>query len=247
MSKKDYYIPEGVKPVNFDPAAQNQSTEDMFASEKARIDKELAEDTVSMTDIVLDDSNEITFPGSAYRMRALNEKITVVIDLSITGYECKRCKGKKKIKLECSCVTEGHPGRKYSASQIKVVREAMGDTVADARALAVCQECDGHPSSTFVECPECHGNGGLIIIPKKSKNLPQTGVVVSMGKVAREKAEFKIGDRILFGEFSGQFIPTKAGVALKTMDWYNALNVISGAEELSAFNFIEDMKGEEMM
>ena len=82
-------------------------------------------------------------------------------------------------------------------------------------------------------------------ISGESKCTHFTGVVVSMGKVAKEKAEFTIGDRVLFGQYSGQFIPTKTGVALKTMDWYNVINVIGGAEELGAFDFINKIGEEE--
>lgn len=87
-------------------------------------------------------------------------------------------------------------------------------------------------------CSACNGRGGLLVLPEGSKNLPTTGVVVSMGPVARKNATFKIGDRILFGAYAGTMIPTKAGLMFKYMDWYLAVIKIEGADEMSAFDFI---------
>ena len=92
--------------------------------------------------------------------------------------------------------------------------------------------------TTEAICPECKGSGALLILPDASKNLPTTGVVVSMGKKARELASFKVGDRILFSPHAGQMIPTKAGLMFKWMDWYNGGIKITGADDLSAFDFI---------
>ena len=91
-------------------------------------------------------------------------------------------------------------------------------------------------------CPDCEGRTvgkGGIIIPETSQILASSGVVVSMGAKARELCkEFTLGDRILFGFHSGSMIPTKAGVMLKRMDWYQAWIKVDGAEELGAFDFI---------
>ena len=87
-------------------------------------------------------------------------------------------------------------------------------------------------------CTSCNGRGGLLVLPEGSKNLPTTGVVVSMGPVARKNATFKIGDRILFGAYAGTMIPTKAGLMFKYMDWYLAVVKIDGADEMSAFDFV---------
>ena len=78
MSDKQYSIPEGAKPVNSSPDTE---IGEMFAAEKARIAADLAADTISIQDLILDGSNEVAFPGSAYTMRAVNEKITVCMDL----------------------------------------------------------------------------------------------------------------------------------------------------------------------
>ena len=80
--------------------------------------------------------------------------------------------------------------------------------------------------------------GGVLWIPRKDKELPCTGVVVSMGSIAREKASFKVGDRILFSQHAGSMIPNKAGLPFKYMDWYAGAIKIEGADEISAFDFI---------
>jgi hypothetical protein len=151
---------------------------------------------ISAQELILDDSNEVSFPGYPYTFEALHEKILVSIDIFKTGYECRTCKGKGELEAK-----EG--------------REAVK-----------------------TPCPTCNGRGATLFIPENSKNLPTTGVVVSMGKVAQEKADYKIGDRILFGAYAGTMIPTKAGLMFKYMDWYLAVTKIRGAEDMAAFDFI---------
>ena len=155
--------------------------------------------TGSIESIVLDNSNEVNFPGFPYSFRAIGERILVSIDIPLTGYECQTCHGKKKI-------------------ENKTGREAVWEV-----------------------CPDCKGRGGIIIIPKSAKQLPRTGIILSMGKKAAEelaKEDIHIGDRILFSEHAGSLIPTKADLMFKYMDWYNAVLKIKGAEVLSAFDFI---------
>lgn len=151
---------------------------------------------VSAQEIVLDNSNKVSFPGYPYTFEALGDQILVSIDVFKSGYECKTCKGKKKI-------------------EVKIGRE-----------------------SAFEECPACRGIGATLILPDNSKNLPTTGVVVSMGAEARAKAAFKIGDRILFGAYAGKMIPTKVGLMFKYMDWNLGVLKIEGAEDMAAFDFI---------
>jgi hypothetical protein len=152
--------------------------------------------------IILEDSKVVQFPGFPYTFQAVGERILVSVDIPLTGYECKVCKGKKKVEIKGEFVVG--EGRK----------------------------------TDWQECPECHGIGGLIVLPSESKRLPTHGVVLSMGAIAREKAEFKVGDRVLFGEHTGTMIPTAAGLMFKYLDWYGVALVIGGAEELAAFDFI---------
>lgn len=112
-----------------------------------------------------------------------------------------------------------------------------------------CKTCKGkgkvavkHLREDTIEvCPTCQGKTvgkGGIIIPETAKVLATSGVVVSMGPLAQERAGFKVGDRVLFGFHSGSMIPTKAGIMFKQMDWYQAWVKVEGAEELGAFDFL---------
>jgi len=204
-----------------------------------RIEKENAEK--STTEIVLDDTNEVSFPGFPYKFEALGEKILVSIDVFKSGYECKRCKGQKNVQHLCGCETNGHAGLRYGKEDIDAIKESLGDEVANVRAPMPCPDCEGKPETQrFSEtCPDCKGLGALLHLPDSSKNLPTTGVVVSMGsKCEPEKLGFKTGDRILFGPYAGSMIPTKAGLMFKILDAVQAWCKIRGGEDLAAFDFI---------
>lgn len=190
--------------------------------------------------ITLDKTNKVSFPGFPYKFEALHEKILVSIDIFKSGYECKACKGTKKILYECSCIKKWRPGYRYSAEEIKALRTTLGDEVAEARSNMVCPECSGNPDAQRREetCEACKGLGALLVLPQTSQNLPTTGVVVSMGREAIQKASFTIGDRVLFSPHAGTMIPTKAGLMFKYMDWYQVGIKVEGAEELGAFDFI---------
>ena len=154
--------------------------------------------TQNAQEIVLDGSNKVSFPGFPFKFTAIGEKILVSLDQFKSGYECKTCKGKGKVK---SRLTEN---------------------------LVVCPTCNGS------EVKE-----GGIIIPDTAKMLANSGVVVSMGKKAQELCtEYKLGDRVLFSSHAGNFIPTRAGVAFKYMDWYQPIAKVDGAEDLASFDFI---------
>jgi co-chaperonin GroES (HSP10) len=238
-----YSIPESNKSVNVASAEpQKLDAPNFLEAERLKLEAEDAADIAlkSASEIVLDGSNKVTIPGYAYTFEALGERILVSLDIPLSGYECKTCLGRKRIKHQCECVTCGRAGKKYTKDQIEDIRKDLGDSVADARASIVCPECGGNPDSvaTDVICPECKGVGGKVWIPRSAKEFPTTGVVVSMGSIAREKAEFRIGDRILFGRQAGTMIPNKAGLPFKYMDYYNGVVKIEGAEAMAAFDFV---------
>jgi len=83
----------------------------------------------------------------------------------------------------------------------------------------------------------------LLILPKNTEKLPQHGTVVSIGEIAKQKIKeekwsYKIGDRVLWSEYSGNFLPLKAGVLIKFLDYDQVISRIDGAESLDAFDFI---------
>lgn len=191
-------------------------------------------------EIVLDGSNKVSFPDYPYFFEALNEKILVSLDQYKSGYECKTCKGKGMVLKRCDCTKTDRPGYQYSTEQLHDIGAALGQGIRDARMIIDCPACNGDPSSveTVITCPDCEGKTGLLIIPDTAKVIASSGVVVSMGRIAREKADYKIGDRILFSIHAGSMIPTKSGLMFKQLDWYQAWIRVEGAEELGAFDFI---------
>lgn len=194
----------------------------------------------NVQELKLDGSNKVSFPGFPYKFEALNEKILVSIDIFKSGYECKTCKGKRSIVTECSCVKKGRPGYRYSENELNEIKLALGNDIAMARHGLLCDECEGDPEkqSNTETCPACKGLGGLLVLPDTAKNLPSSGVVVSMGTVAKQRADYKIGDRVLFSPHAGTMIPTKAGLMFKYMDWYQIALRVEGADELGAFDFM---------
>jgi co-chaperonin GroES (HSP10) len=173
-------------------AALNQQARDLMERTEAEQKKH------SSVEIILDSSNEVSFPGYDYKFRALGETILVSIDIFKTGYECKACEGKGEV-------------------TVKVNREDKTE-----------------------KCPICKGTGAWLHTPDKTKQLPTTGVIVSMGKIAASelaKEEIGIGDRVLFGAYAGTMIPTKANLPFKFMDWNLARVKITGASVMDAFDF----------
>jgi co-chaperonin GroES (HSP10) len=200
-------------------------------------------ENLSAQELVIDGSNRISFPGYPYVFEALGEKIIVSIDVFKSGYECKVCMGRKKLDSKCECETKegGRPGYRYTLDEIDAIRKELGESIALARTDLKCSECQGdYPSKrTSTTCTACRGVGATLIMPDESKNLPTTGVVVSMGSQCdRKKLGFKVGARILFGPYSGNMIPTKAGILFKIMDASAAWATIDGADEMGQFDFI---------
>ena len=241
MSEKIFSIPESAG-RQVSPLTKAAEVREMMDKERKRLEAEDAADTElkSSQEVKLDGSNKVSMPGFAYSFEALGERILVSLDIPLSGFECKVCKGKKRIKYECECVTARRPGFRYQEHQIREFKHAISEAVAAHREKMICPSCNGDPASVRRSdiCTECNGMGGVLWIPRKDKELPCTGVVVSMGSIAREKASFKVGDRILFSQHAGSMIPNKAGLPFKYMDWYAGAVKIEGADEISAFDFI---------
>lgn len=242
MTEKIFSISDNPEPKNLMTEEQRRS---ISVLERGEAEKE----DLSATELKLDGTNKVSFPGFPYKFEAAGEKIIVSIDIFKSGYECKVCKGLKRKEVRCACEDRGRPGFQYSESDIEVLKDTKGDKVAEARFLMSCPDCKGdYPAYRRIEtCPACHGRGATIILPDSSKNLPTTGVVVSMGpdtssgwREINGKAplSYGIGDRILFGPYAGNMVPTKAGILFKILDADNAWCVIEGADDLGQFDFV---------
>ena len=76
-------------------------------------------------------------------------------------------------------------------------------------------------------------SAGGIIIPDTAKEKPQEGEVVAVGPGARDEngkvnaLDVKVGDRVLFGKYSGQTVKVK-GDELLVMREEDIMGVIEG-------------------
>jgi co-chaperonin GroES (HSP10) len=133
--------------------------------------------------------------------------------------------------------------------KFRALREKILVTIDVFKSGYECKTCLGKKvveekqgrESVFTPCEVCKGTGVWLEIPDSAKMLPTTGVIVSMGSIAKEKLTAEnvhLGDRILFGAYAGSLIPTKSGVAFKYMDWQLCAVKITGAEDMAQFDFI---------
>ena len=73
---------------------------------------------------------------------------------------------------------------------------------------------------------------GGIVIPDTAKEKPQEGKVVAVGKGkvtdtgALQALEVKVGDKVLYGKYSGTEITTKAGEELLIMKEEDILAIV---------------------
>jgi chaperonin GroES len=75
---------------------------------------------------------------------------------------------------------------------------------------------------------------GRIIVPDKAQRRPTTGTVVAVGALMKE---YKIGDRVLYAQFSGTGINLKNQPAYRILNENEILCTIEGdveIEEVSA-------------
>jgi hypothetical protein len=96
-----YSIPTNVKSLNTAPEEQKAPDAlNFLEAKRLELEAEDAADVAlkSASEIVLDGSNEVTIPGYDYKFEALGERILVSLDIPLSGYECKTCLGRKRIK-----------------------------------------------------------------------------------------------------------------------------------------------------
>jgi co-chaperonin GroES (HSP10) len=86
-------------------------------------------------------------------LEAHADRIVVIQDPFVSGYECTHCGGKQKIACD-NCES--------------------GVTSTNKK----CSQCAG---SGKIVCPKCEGKGGLLVVPEASERRPTTGTIVSTG------------------------------------------------------------------
>lgn len=152
-------------------------------------------------------------------------------------------------------------------TDLKIQLEAVEDKIIvimdQYKSGFECKTCGGTGKikSTVVvdaekECPECHGKGGLLVVPETAKSLPTLGTVVSLGPETpwmKNKYEYmafqnigtdipfeksnlsktilvRPGAKVLFQPHVGTMIPFKGNIKLKVMRAHEPLCVIYGSD-----------------
>lgn len=108
-------------------------------------------------------------------LEAHADRIIVVQDDFVSGYECLTCKGKQEV------VCEGCRGTGHSL----VVKDGK------------CSRCQGRKS---IVCPTCNGKGGVLIIPDNAERRPTTGEILSVGPLVKH---FERGQSVIYPSFAG--------------------------------------------
>jgi co-chaperonin GroES (HSP10) len=146
------------------------------------------------------DPNEWAIILETEALRANGSRLVVLEDEFKSGYECKDCDGKGHTDIKCKqCKgTAYHKGKEENGS---------------------CPDCevgtsDGRKSFGYELCATCKGQQARLIIPDSAKRRPLTGRVISAG---RKCTEFKVGDRVMFTNYTGTDFEIKGGVKIRIM------------------------------
>jgi co-chaperonin GroES (HSP10) len=162
-------------------------------------------------------------------MEALGDRVLVLVDEFRSGYECTACGGRQKVR--CTDCVNGHSTLNPNMQ---------------------CKTCHG---SMEMVCAECEGRGvekGGLVIQDNAQNRPESGVIVSVGEhvgmgthrlfgavrieTREPQQKLRIGDKILFGRFSGHQInmatSTKEEVVFRILNESEVLTRITGHLEL---------------
>jgi hypothetical protein len=110
-------------------------------------------------------------------MEAHADRLVIVQDPFVSGYECTTCGG-KQIVNDVSYVS-------------------CPDCFSGKRGEKKCSTCSG---SAKIPCPDCQGKGGLIVVPDSSERRPTTGTVVSRGHLVEH---FERGQAVIYPSFAG--------------------------------------------
>lgn len=109
-------------------------------------------------EIITDGQNVAEIVNLGISLMAVEDKIIVMFDDYKSGYECKNCSGNGYLTGCTSCENTGKD-----------------------RFEQPCRICEGKGVDRKVQCHECKGKGGILVIPETAKSLPTTGIVLSMG------------------------------------------------------------------
>lgn len=144
-----------------------------------------------------EEKNTVLVVGGKIALRAIEDKVIILLDKFKSGYECTMCSGSGEGRRCIDCVN-GVNSRGFK-----------------------CKVCDGDTDRWIGKtCPQCNGRGSTIIIPDSAKALPTSGIIVSIGPDCKKR---RVGERVVFGAHVGFFLPFKGNVRLRMMREYEPL------------------------
>lgn len=118
---------------------------------------------------------ENVYRAGTVEFEAWNDRLVIVEDPFVSGYECKTCE----------------------ATGVVVCDACQGTGTSHVVKDATCSYCKGSKQGV---CPECKGNGQLLVVPEVSQRRPTTGTVVSVGRDVREILK---GESVMYHDFVG--------------------------------------------
>ena len=118
----------------------------------------------------------------AMTMEASADRMIIIEDPFVSGYECVRCNGRGVLPCE-NC--------KGTGSSV-IVKDGK------------CSHCQGGKT---MACTECGGKGGTIVVPEVSERRPTTGKIVSIGPLVEN---YERGESVLYPSFSGHALDFEA-------------------------------------
>lgn len=161
--------------------------------------------------------NKVLILHGKIAIEADEDKIIILLDRFKSGFECEKCKG-EGIFTQCpNCAGSG--------------ANRLGGN---------CSVCSGVPSAWVNKvCSTCNGNGQRIILMETSKQLPTTGIIVSVGPKCTAR---KIGQRVLFGTHTGYALPFKGNIILRAMREHEPIASVYMLEDAgdSLADFMQD-------
>jgi len=120
-------------------------------------------------------------------MEAHADRMLIVQDPFVSGYECPACGGARKVLCD-NC--DGRGFNEVSGGEITAV-------VGIKSTRKKCSHCSGEGR---IKCPECDGRGGLLIVPDSSERRPTTGTIMSVGGAV---TCFERGQAVIYPSFAG--------------------------------------------
>lgn len=128
-------------------------------------------------------------PGQSAGFEAHHDKVIVLQDEFLSGYECPKCLDKSKKRVQ---------GREVSTIRCEGCAGSGRRLKAGNASITVrCSDCDGEG---WMTCPVCNGLGGTLVMADNAKRNPTTGVIVSIGDIV---TKFKRGEKVIYPSYSG--------------------------------------------